>query len=100
MTKLFTIETPEQLRELSEFVKCGSVSTLATVWSATRRRMGGTSPWDGKIMVSFYTSGRQRNAVVFRITTSDETEESARLKYTPALDWCYKHLQEACHDDN
>lgn len=94
MAKLFIVDSPERLRELAQFIKAGSISSVAAVWSAARRKQGGSCSWDGRIMVSFYTSGKSRNAVVFRIPAAEETEEMATLKYTPALAWCYEHLQE------
>ncbi len=92
MTKLFIVDSPEGLREISQFIKAGSVSSVATVWSVARRKHGGSCAWDGRIMVSFSTSGRNRNAVVFRIRPTGEREKMAALKYTPALAWCYEHL--------
>ena len=72
MTKLFAVDSPESLREIAAFVKQGSVYNVAT----------------------FYTSEKSRCAVVFRITASEEIDEFARLKYTPALAWCSQHLKE------
>ena len=94
MTKLFAVDSPESLREIAAFVKQGSVYNVATVWSATRRLQNDMCVWDGKILVSFYTSEKSRCAVVFRITASEEIDEFARLKYTPALAWCSQHLKE------
>lgn len=94
MTKLFLIDSPERLRQMSTLVKRGSISSVATVWSAARRRQGGTCAWDGKIMVSFYTSNQSRRAILFRVSAAEETEEFASLKYAPALAWCREHLQQ------
>ena len=78
MTKLFAVDSPESLREIAAFVKQGSVYNVATVWSATRRQQNDMCVWDGKILVSFYTSEKSRCAVVFRITASEEIDEFAR----------------------
>ena len=88
MTKLFTVETPEQLRALAPFLKDGSIDNVASVWSATRRKNGGHSAWDGKIMVSFWTDGKKKNSSVARIDSRNELIELATLKYTPALHHC------------
>lgn len=91
--KLFVVETPEQLKELNQFCKSGGTQTVASVWNAARRKSGGSSPWDGKIMVSFQADGKTRSATVVRISTSDELREVAQLKYTPAIRWCREHLE-------
>lgn len=91
-TTRFALQTPEELRALAPFVKSGTVERVAAVWSATRRKNGGTCLWDGKIGVSFRTEGRKRIATVFRITSGDEANEIASLKYTPALNWCIGNL--------
>jgi len=91
--KLFAVETPDQLRELNQFCKSGGTQTVASVWSVSQRKNGGSSPWNGKIMVSFQTEGRTRNATVVRISTSDELREVAQLKYIPAIQWCREHLE-------
>lgn len=99
MTKLFAVETPEQLRALIPFLKDGSIVNVATVWSATRRKNGGRSAWDGKIMISFYTNGMKKNAVVVRIDKQDEPIELATLKYAPALHHCentMKPIERGC----
>lgn len=90
-TKLFLVDSPERLKELRQFCKDGSVMNLATVWSTAKRKSGKT-PWDGKIFVSFYTEGRMKFACVARASVGDELKEVAWLKYNPALDWCYVHL--------
>lgn len=91
-TTRFVLQTPEELRALVPFIKEGKVEQVAAVWSATRRKNGGTCSWDGKISVSFRTEGRKRIATVFRITSGDEVKEIALLKYTPALNWCMGNL--------
>lgn len=91
MEKRFFFNAPQQLKEIELLVKEGSVVNVARVWSAARRK-GEKTAWDGKIGVSFYTQGRERLAVVFRVTIGDEMKEIAKLKYTPALKWCNEHL--------
>ena len=93
MTKLFLVDAPETLREMAQFVKEGNISSVAAVWSAARRKQGGTCAWDGRIMVSFHTSGRNRQATIFRITTTEKVEEFAFMKYAPALAWCSRLLR-------
>ena len=86
--------SPEQLRELSPLCKSGKVTNLATVWSSARRKGDGTSPWDGKIVVSFSADRRGRYAGVLRYGTDDTPAvEIAVLKYNAALEWCNKNLQ-------
>ena len=92
--KNFRIETPEQLRELSPLCKSGKVTNLATVWSSARRKGDGTSPWDGKIVVSFSADRRGRYASVLRYGSDDTPIEIAVLKYNAALDWCKENLSE------
>lgn len=92
MTQLFSIRTPEQLHELAQFTKAGNVENVAKVWSASRRRGGGSCPWDGKVMVSFYEEIEGNQAIVFRIDTMGELLQIATLNYDPALAWCKEHL--------
>lgn len=91
MAKRFLFDDPQQLKEIELLTKEGSVMNVARVWSAARRKSEKTA-WDGKIGVSFYTEGRERLAVVFRLTFGDEPKEIAKLKYAPALKWCNEHL--------
>lgn len=91
MAKRFFFDDPQQLKEIELLVKEGSVMNVARVWSVARRKSEKTA-WDGKIGVSFYTEGRERFAVVFRIAFGDELKEIAKLKYSPALKWCNEHL--------
>lgn len=94
MTKIYAIDNPDQLKAIGDLAKEGDVTVVARVWNATRRRMGGACPLDGRVMVSFYTEGRSRRAVVFRITSIAYMDEIAVLKYQAALAWCREHLQE------
>lgn len=80
MTKRFYFTTPQQLKEIEAFAKDGSVMNVARVWSVAKRKSDKTA-WDGKIGVSFFTEGRERLAVVFRIAFGDELKEIAKLKY-------------------
>lgn len=91
MAKRFFFSDPQQLKEVEALAKEGSVLNVARVWSVAKRKSDKTA-WDGKIGVSFYTEGRERLAVVFRIAFGDELKEIARLKYAPALKWCTEHL--------
>lgn len=94
MTKIFAINNPDQLRAIGDLAKEGDTTIVARVWNATRRKNGGTCSLDGRVMVSFYTEGRKRRAVVFRITSIAYMDEIAVLKYQAALAWCREHLQE------
>lgn len=94
MTKIFAINNPDQLKAIGDLAKEGDATIVARVWNATRRKNGGACSLDGRVMVSFYTEGRKRHAVVFRITSIAYMEEIAVLKYQAALAWCRKHLQE------
>ena len=94
MTKIFAINNPDQLRAIGDLAKEGDTTIVARVWNATRKKNGGSCSLDGRVMVSFYTEGKKRHAVVFRITSIAYMDEIAELKYTPALEWCRKHLQE------
>lgn len=90
--KRFTFITPDQLKQITPLIKSGNVLNIAQVWNTARKKSGHT-PWDGKIGVSFYTSGRERRAEVFRISTGDDVIILATLKYNSALSWCSEHLQ-------
>ena len=92
MAREFIIDSPEQLRELGRYVKSGSVLSVATVWSATRRGTG-ASPLDGRIYAGFGASGRGRKAQVYRYGINDTKRIMADLKYTPALTWCQENLE-------
>lgn len=94
MTKIYTVDNPEQLKRIGELAKEGDPTLVARVWNATRKKNGGLCSLDGRVMVSFYTEGKKRHAVVFRITSIAYMDEIAELKYAPALEWCRKHLQE------
>ncbi|MDD3881924.1 MAG: hypothetical protein PHI27_06700 [Eubacteriales bacterium] len=94
MRHLYRVDTPEQLKEMEPFCKEGSVLNVATVWSATRRRRGGTCPWDGNIMISFYEKDGKTRAEAFRIDTEGEVMPFARLKIVSALKWCKESLVE------
>lgn len=88
----FTVRTPEELRQLTPFVKDGDVENTATVWSANRRRNIGACHWDGRIFVSFWTEDRKRIATVNRVASDGWITEIARLKYVPSLGWCSSNL--------
>ena len=90
--KRFHIATPEQLRELSEFVKEGKLNNIASVWTAAKRRNGATR-WDDKIFVGF-SGDRHRVAEVVRIDANSELVYCATLRYNLALNWCEKNLRE------
>ena len=88
--KRFHIENPDQLRELAAFVKEGKLGTIASVWTAAKRR-NGTTRWDDKIFVGF-SRDRHRIAEVMRIGANGELVFCARLHYNLALNWCEQHL--------
>lgn len=89
----YIFANPEQIKEISRFVKYGNVQSVTRVWSV-QKRMNGTTIWDGKIGVVFRTSGKERHAEVFRINNEGKLVEMARLKYAPALAWCREHAEE------
>ena len=90
--KRFHIENPDQLRELAAFVKEGKLSTIASVWTAAKRR-NGTTRWDDKIFVGF-SGDRNRISEVVRIDANSELVYCATLRYNLALNWCEKNLLE------
>lgn len=89
MAKEFVFKDPGQLKEIEAFAKEGSVMSVARVWSAAKRQSEKTA-WDGKIGVEFETKGRERAANVFRNGIDGKRTVIAKLKYTPALQWCAK----------
>lgn len=91
--KRYIFKNPEQIKEIAQLVKRGNVQSVARVWSVQKRK-NGTTIWDGKIGVVFRTSGKERNAEVFRIDTEGKLLTLARLKYAPALAWCKEHAEE------
>lgn len=90
--KRFHIASPDQLRDLSEFVKEGKLNSIVSVWAATKRRNGATR-WDDKIYVGF-SGDSSRTAEVVRIDVNDELVHCATLRYNLALRWCEKNLRE------
>lgn len=91
--KRFHIATPEELRQLSAFVKDGKLDAMIRVWTVTIRKQG-KSRWDDAIYISF-SGDRNRIAEVFRIDASGEVIRCASMRYNKALNWCEQHLQEA-----
>ena len=91
--KQYIFKNPEQIKEIGQLVKHGNVQSVARVWSVQKRK-NGTTIWDGKIGVVFRTSGKERNAEVFRIDTEGKLLTLAWLKYAPALAWCREHAEE------
>ena len=91
--KRFSIETPEQLKELAEFAReqSNSLMNKARIWSATKRRKGQT-PWDKAFFVMF-SGTRNREAAVVHFTTREELEQ-VPVRYNKALNWCELHLRE------
>lgn len=91
--KRFHIATPEELRQLSAFVKDGKLDAMIRVWTVTIRKQG-KSRWDDAIYIGF-SGDRKRIAEVFRIDASGEVIRCASMQYNKALNWCEQHLQEA-----
>ncbi len=96
-TKLFAIETPEQLKALAEFARDWPNNLLgkARVWAATQRRQGKT-PWDNSIYAMF-SGTRSRDAAVVHLKQQAEMEE-VPIRYNKALNWCEQNLRQV-HDE-
>lgn len=88
--KRFHIATPGQLRELSQFLKTGSVDCLASVWNAALNKKG-SSPWDHSIYAIF--RGDTRKAFIGREFGAGTVTINYDLKYNPALKWCKENLK-------
>lgn len=104
MVRRFVVDTPEQLRNLRELaVMSGEklqIASVAAVWSADRRKHGGGSKWDGRILVCFEcgkaTTGMYwRHSYVARIASNGEIREEAELHYNKALRWCENNMRPA-----
>ena len=88
--KRFRIETPEQLRAVSEFSAYGRMSCLnrATVWSAVRNHKGAT-PWDNSFSVEFSAERfGSRRALICQ-----DDSMLAEVNYNKALAYCRESLQ-------
>lgn len=88
--KRFRIETPEQLRAVSEFCLYGALAcrSRATVWSAVRNGKGNT-PWDNSFCVEFHDALLgSHNAYIMQ-----DNNRLAQLERTEALAYCRKSLQ-------
>ena len=73
-------------------MKEGKLGTIASVWTAAKRR-NGTTRWDDKIFAGF-SGDRNRIAEVVRIDANSELVYCATLRYNLALNWCEKNLRE------
>lgn len=90
--KRFNISTPEELREINEFVKDGKLSSMVSVWTVTKRRQGETR-WD-KAIYACFSGDKRRVAAVVRIAGNGEIVQCATLRYNLALNWSEQHLRE------
>lgn len=86
------IATPEDLRQLAEFVKDGNLNPLISIWSATVRWQG-KSRWDDAFYIGF-SGDRNRIAEVYRANADGELILCASMQYNKALNWCEQHLRE------
>lgn len=92
--KRFHIATPEDLKALAQFDKeaPSRLDRLIRVWTANKRRLGKTR-WDNAFFCVF-SGDRMRIAEIERITSENELEYCASLRYNLALNWCEQHLRE------
>ena len=92
--KRFHIETPDQLRELSELTKehPNGLEHLIRVWTATKRKQGKTN-WDNKFFACF-SGTRDRISAIVHFNSQGELTHSAPIQYNKALNWCESHLKE------
>lgn len=90
--KRFHVARPTELRALTEFVKEGKLSSMASVWTAMARRTGETR-WDNAIYVGF-SGDRHKDAEVVRINAEGELVYCATLRYNLALRWCEQNLRQ------
>lgn len=92
--KRYAVSTPEELRSLAPLVTSGSIEAVAAVWSASARRGGGESPWNGKVFITF----NARKAVIQRVNGGGELIDIARAKYNAALAWSADNLARSDDD--
>lgn len=88
--KRYRIQTPEQLREVSEFCQRGELGcrSRATVWSTERRRRGST-PWDD----SFYVRFMAERCGIRKAHIYSGGMMLAEVKYNAALAYCRDNLE-------
>lgn len=90
----YHVETPEQLKELRQYLKDGELDTVIRVWMAMKRREGKTN-WDDAIRVIFSVKeDKKREAAVYRNSQNGSMVYCAELKYNLALKWCKQHLMQ------
>lgn len=91
--RTFTIERPEQLKELSEYgySEKPTMERIAKIWSAERRRKPGKCSWDGKIYICMSGDRTGRSAELWRITCENEILQVGCLQYNKTLKYCEQH---------
>lgn len=94
MIKRYKIETPEQLRALTQYSLIGErlCKNFATVWNANRNKNGGASAWDNDFAVKFVAEGRMRAAYIEKAGGKGDCASIADMKYNQTLHYCRENL--------